>query len=219
MRATFRLTQHLPAMDHGPIEPSLSESSAASNPLDLLTAWLADARAAHVPMPNAMILATASADGTPSARTVLLASLDERGLVFHTDLHSPKAHDLSANPRAAAVFVWPGLQRQVRVVGRVVTASHQESLDYFNALELDIRLMIWACRQSAVIDSRADLEVSLAHARETFPDGNVPLPTHWGGLRLVPDNVEFFQGREHWLQDRLRYVRADRSWRIERLAP
>lgn len=198
---------------------SLSETELLPTPAAQLTRWLEEAGAARVPMPRAMVLATASADGAPSARTVLLDVLDERGLLFHTNLESPKAQDLRQNARAAAVFLWTAIQRQVRVAGHVEPATHQESVQYFEQLPTEIQLMVWACRQSDIIATRAELEALPAEARAMFPDGRVPLPAHWGGLRIVPDSVEFFQARENWLQDRLRYTRTSGGWRIERLVP
>ncbi|GAC1316820.1 MAG: pyridoxamine 5'-phosphate oxidase [Chloroflexota bacterium] len=197
----------------------LSETDLLPTPTEQLARWLDDATAAGVPLPRAMVLATASADGGPSARTVLLDILDERGLVFHTNLESPKLDDMRQNARAAVVFLWTAIQRQVRVVGRVEPASPQESLDYFESLPTEIRYMLWTCRQSDVIASRAELEILPEVARRTFPDGRVPLPAHWGGLRLIPTSFEFFQSRENWLQDRLRYSRKPDGWRIQRLVP
>lgn len=166
---------------------------------------------------NAMALATVDkARGVPSVRMVLLETLDKRGFVFQTNLESPKACELAGNPRAAATFFWPGLIRQVRVSGAVEELSRTEASRFFEAMPDPIQAMLRACRQSEVIADRPTLERDFAAA---LAQPERSLPDHWGGYRLVPEWIEFFQGREHWLQDRLRYRRTERGWRIERLVP
>jgi pyridoxamine 5'-phosphate oxidase len=167
-------------------------------------------------MPNAMALATSSLDGTPSVRMVLLDDVDERGFVFQTNLESPKAADLTAQPRAALAFFWPRLLRQVRVTGRVSTLTREEATAYYAREPSAIQAMLRACHQSQVIASRAELEDAYAAALQA-PGASIP--AHWGGYRLYVSTIEFWQGRQNWLQDRLRYTRAASAWRIERLVP
>jgi pyridoxamine 5'-phosphate oxidase len=182
--------------------------------------WFAEAQEAQVAEPNAMTLATASADGAPSARIVLLKAFDERGFVFFTDYRSRKGGELEANPRAALVFFWQELERQVRITGGVTLTSHEESERYFGSRPLGSRLGAWASHQSRVIPGRAVLEKDLSEVEQRFAEGSVPLPPYWGGYRLLPDTVEFWQGRENRLHDRIRYLReAGKEWRIERLSP
>ena len=169
-----------------------------------------------------MTLATASVGGTPSARIVLLKAFDERGFVFFTDYRSRKGAELEANPRAALVFWWHELERQVRITGTVTQTSREDSERYYRSRPLGSRLGAWASHQSRVIAGRAALETDLQEIERRFGDGEVPLPPHWGGYRVDPDVIEFWQGRESRLHDRIRYSRdggQGRGWRIERLSP
>jgi pyridoxamine 5'-phosphate oxidase len=198
----------------------LHKSDLNPNPIEQLEAWLADAQAAHIQEPRAMTLATATPEGIPSARMVLLRGLDERGLVFYTHYDSPKGRDLTANPRAAVVFYWDVLRRQVRVQGLISRVAQAESEAYFSTRPVGHRLSAWASPQSQPIPNRAVLEERLAEVTAHFAHGDVPLPPHWGGFRLTPDTFEFWQNGENRLHDRFRYTRSDNDqWRIERLAP
>ena len=181
--------------------------------------WLADALAAELLEPNAMVLATADPDARPSARTVLLKGVDERGFVLFTNLASRKAREARANPRAALVAAWLALQRQVTVTGAVEPVGPQEADAYFASRPRGSQLGALASPQSQVIPGREVLERARAELAERFEDGPVPRPESWGGLRVVPDSVEFWQGRPDRLHDRLRFRREGEGWVIERLAP
>ena len=188
------------------------------DPLAQFHAWFADARAA-LEQPDAVALATATPDGRPSVRMVLLKRADEQGFGFHTNLESRKGVELAANPRAALLFHWQPLGRQVRIEGAVEAAPAQESEEYFRTRPLPSRLAAWASPQSRPLADRAELERRYAEATARFDGDDVPLPPHWGGFRLVPDAYEFWQHGEHRLHDRLRYERAEAGWLRERLAP
>jgi pyridoxamine 5'-phosphate oxidase len=197
----------------------LSEADVDPDPVVQFGRWFDDARAADLVEPSAMTLATASADGVPSARMVLLRGVDQRGFVFYTNYESRKAAELAANPRAALVFWWGALQRQVRVEGPVQPTSQEESAAYFRTRPPASRLSAWASPQSRVIPDREVLDRRVAELAARHPDGDVPLPPFWGGYRLVPEVVELWQQRPNRLHDRLRYTRTPGGWRIERLAP
>ena len=199
---------------------SLREGDVAADPVTQFLAWFDDARSAQLRELNAMTLATATPDGVPSARIVLLKGVDERGFVFYTDYRSRKGSELAANPRAALVFHWMELERQVRVSGDVEQVSRAESERYFASRPFGSRIGAWTSHQSQVIAGREDLERRESELAARFADGDVPLPTHWGGYRVLPSDVEFWQGRPSRLHDRLRYVRSgEGGWRIERLSP
>ena len=191
----------------------------AADPHRMFSRWFDQAVEAGVPEPNAMTLATAAADGTPSARIVLLKGLDERGFVFFTDYRSRKASELEANPRAALVFRWQELERQVRVVGEVLRVSAEESAAYFRTRPVGSRIGAWASEQSRELVSRDELEARVREVQARYPDGEIPAPPHWGGFRIAPIEVEFWQGRENRLHDRLRYRRTGGEWKMERLWP
>ncbi|HEU4828713.1 MAG TPA: pyridoxamine 5'-phosphate oxidase [Gemmatimonadales bacterium] len=199
----------------------LDERDLAADPFAMFASWFAQAVETAVPEPNAMALATAAPNGTPSARIVLLKAVDQNGFVFFTDYRSRKATELSANPMAALVFYWHELERQVRVVGSVARIPGTESDAYYRTRPLGSRFGAWASEQSAVLSSRTELEERLASVEARHPDGDVPRPSHWGGFRVAPSEVEFWQGRESRLHDRLRYRRAgpDQPWIVERLSP
>jgi pyridoxamine 5'-phosphate oxidase len=198
----------------------LDEALADPDPLKQLQLWLADAAKAQLLEPTAMTLATASPDGRPSARIVLLKEIDQRGLVFYTDFRSRKGTELARNPEAALVFWWGELERQVRVSGRADPISDTESEAYYRSRPAGSRLSAWASHQSAVVKDRATLEMEWDAASRRYPDGNIPRPPYWGGYRLVPAEYEFWQGRPNRLHDRLRYRLTKGSrWTIDRLSP
>ena len=190
------------------------------DPIDQFGIWLADADRAGVPLPNAMALATADADGRPSVRHVLLRGLDDRGFVFNTNRESRKGRELDANPHAGLVFLWTQLDRQVCVDGRVARTTDEDDDAYFATRPREAQLGAWASRQSAPIDDRAALETRMAEATARFAGVGVPRPPYWGGYRVIPRSIEFWQGRRHRLHDRFRYEREDGgAWRIERRSP
>ena len=190
------------------------------DPLQQFGAWFAAALAADIRDVNAMTLATATPDGKPSARIVLLKGFDERGFAFFTNYDSAKGRELEANPHAALVFYWTQLERQIRISGAVERTSREDSAAYFHSRPPGSRLGAWVSRQSEVIDARQVLDTRLAEMTERFEGGDVPLPPHWGGYRVKPDQFEFWQGRPNRLHDRFRYSRqANGTWLIDRLAP
>lgn len=198
----------------------LDADSADPDPIRQFESWYREAHATPMREPTAMTLATASPDGRPSARIVLLKAADERGFVFFTNYESRKGGELEHNPWAALVFHWPDLVRQVRVEGRVAKVSAEESDAYFKTRPRGSQLGAWASEQSRAIKSRADLERRVQAIAATYEDREIPRPPHWGGLRLVPVAIEFWQGRLDRLHDRLLYSRADDGgWTRERLSP
>lgn len=198
---------------------ALAEADVDADPVVQFGRWFEQAEQAGLLEPHAMTLATATPDGRPSARMVLLRGFDERGFCFYTNYESRKGAELAANPRAALVFWWGELERQVRIEGTVERTSRAESEAYFASRPPGSRLSAAASPQSRVIEGRAALERRVAELAAVVPDGNVPLPGFWGGYRLAHEVVEFWQGRPNRLHDRLRYRRAGDGWRIERLAP
>ncbi len=197
---------------------SLDEHDVARNPLEQFERWFDEAVKAQVPMVNAMTLATVSATGQPSARIVLLKGVDHGGFVFFTNYKSRKGRELTANPEAALLFYWTDLEREVRIEGRVEKISAQESDEYFGNRPLGSRHAAIASPQSKVVPDRAALEALFADAEQRHGD-KTPRPAHWGGYRLQPTAIEFWQGRANRLHDRVLYTLKARGWKIERLAP
>jgi pyridoxamine 5'-phosphate oxidase len=189
--------------------------------LETFRAWLGDAVAAELPEPNAMVVATSTADAVPSVRYVLLKGYDERGFTFFTNLDSRKGRELRANPAVSLLFPWHPLQRQVRVDGRASLLDRDEVQAYFDSRPRPARVAAWASHQSAPLTDRAELESSFGEYDAQFADlDQIPAPEHWGGVRVAPESVEFWQGRPSRLHDRLQFVRAaDGAWSVRRLAP
>lgn len=199
---------------------SLDEHGADSDPFGQFEAWYRDARATSNPDPSAMTLATSTPEGAPSARVVLLKSFDQRGFVFFTNYHSRKGHELMHNPRAALLFHWPELVRQIRIEGITHRVSAEESDAYFRTRPRGSQIGALASDQSRPIENRKVLEERVSELSAELRDQEVPRPPHWGGYRLVPSALEFWQGRQDRLHDRIRYTRATGGeWRIERLSP
>jgi pyridoxamine 5'-phosphate oxidase len=217
----IRPVRHLEDMRGLYAAQTLDESDLAPDWLTQFERWLDEAIAAPLPEPNAMVLATADADCRPSARTVLLKVVDARGFVLYTNLESRKGREAAANPAASLVFPWAQLHRQVVVTGAIEPVADEEADAYFASRPHGSRLGALASPQSQVIPSRAVLDEGRAELERRYPEGaDVPRPPHWGGLRVVPDAVEFWQGRPDRLHDRLRYRREpDGTWVVERLAP
>ena len=197
----------------------LDEANVSLDPITEFARWFEEAVKAEVQEPNAMTLASVSPDGAPSARMVLLKGFDERGFTFFTDYRSQKGSDLEHNPRAALVFYWAELERQIRITGATVLVGREESEAYFRTRPRGSRISAWISHQSQVIASRKLLEERVPELEQRFPGDDVPLPPYWGGFRVVPAAVEFWQGRSSRLHDRIRYARDGEHWRIERLSP
>ena len=199
---------------------ALLETDLAADWTAQFAVWFADAAAFGLPEPNAMVVATADPSGRPSARTVLLKEYDARGFAFYTNYESRKGGELAANAYASLVFPWFPMQRQVLVGGPVERVTRAETEAYFASRPRGSQLGAWASPQSRVVPDRAAVEAGLTAAVERFGDGPVPAPPYWGGFRVLPETVEFWQGRSNRLHDRLRYRRTeDRGWIVERLAP
>lgn len=197
----------------------LRRSDLPANPLDLFERWLKQACDAKLADPTAMSVATVDEYGQPYQRIVLLKHYDEKGMVFYTNMGSRKAHHLENNPRISLLFPWHMLERQVIVLGRVEKLPALEVLKYFHSRPKDSQIGAWVSKQSSRISARGVLESKFLELKQKFQNGEVPLPSFWGGFRVVIDSVEFWQGGEHRLHDRFFYQRQDEGWQIDRLAP
>jgi pyridoxamine 5'-phosphate oxidase len=199
--------------------PALKKSDVDRNPIKQFATWYDEAAASGIAETDAMTLATATRDGRPSARIVLLKDFDDRGFVFFTNYESRKAKELAENPRACLVAYWLPVKRQVRIEGSVEQVSDEESEDYFQSRPVGSKIGAWASNQSGVVENREVLEQRYAALSERYGE-DVPRPPHWGGFRIRPEVIEFWQGRDNRLHDRLRYrLQADETWVIERLGP
>jgi pyridoxamine 5'-phosphate oxidase len=197
----------------------LLESDVLPDPIEQFARWFADATDAGVPEANAMTLATATLDGLPSARIVLLKGFDARGFTFFSNYNSRKGREIDANPRAALAIHWQPLERQVRIEGTVERVDREESEAYFLSRPLGAQIGAWVSQQSDVLTSREDLERRAEELQKRFANQPIPLPDFWGGYRVLPTSIEFWQGRASRLHDRLQYLRARTGWTLRRLSP
>jgi len=198
---------------------SLSEKDVKADPFAQFAQWWDEAVASEIDEVNAMTLSTVTFEGRPSSRIVLLKGFDEKGFVFFTNYESDKGQQLSAHPFASLVFFWKELERQVRVEGSVVKVSEQESDDYFHSRPQGSQLGAIASPQSRIIEGRSIIEKNLENLQEQYQGAVIPRPSHWGGYRVLPETIEFWQGRSSRLHDRIKYIKEANVWRIVRLAP
>lgn len=198
---------------------ALDRNTLRENPMEQFKFWFDQAQETRITEPNAMVLATVSENGQPWNRTVLLKKIDDRGFIFFTNYESRKARHLEKNARVSALFLWLGLERQIIINGVAEKISSAESLAYFISRPLGSRLGAWTSRQSSVIRSRSLLESKLYEMKKKFADGKVPLPSFWGGYRILPETYEFWQGRQNRLHDRFLYSLENGAWHVERLQP
>ena len=201
------------------IQATLDESTVPIEPFTLFETWFAQAVQTVVKDPNSMILATSSKDNIPNVRTVLLKIFDEKGFVFFTNYNSVKAKEIEENPHVALEFLWLDLERQIRVIGTCEKISTAESMAYFMKRSRGSQIGAWVSEQSSVISSRKMLQMQVKKMKEKFSKGSIPLPDFWGGYRVVPSQIEFWQGRANRLHDRILYTKVQENWKIERLAP
>lgn len=216
---TFRSTLRALFTTGKGVVRGLTDEEAGPDPFALFDRWYREAREAGLYLPESMALATATADGRPSVRQVLLKGFNERGFVFYTNYDSRKGEEIAENPRAALAVHWPILQRQVRINGGVEKTTEEESYAYFSSRPRGSQVGAWASDQSSVLGGREELERSFREAQERFAGGGIPLPPFWGGYRVIPETFEFWQGRANRLHDRLRFTRTDGAWTIDRLYP
>lgn len=215
------MTDHDPAAMRRQYRTTLlDEADLAATPMAQFAHWFKEAVTAGLHEPNAMVVATATPDGRPSTRTVLLKAYDERGFVFYTNYASRKARELAANPHISLLFPWHQIARQIIVTGTAAPVPREETEAYFRTRPHGSQLGAWASAQSTVITSRDELTLQYEELSSRYPEGTeVPVPTHWGGYRVTPETVELWQGHENRLHDRLRYVTEAGAWRVERLSP
>lgn len=204
---------------HEYLKGGLGIGDLAANPVSQFGNWFEQAKDTDIPDPNAMVLATVGPEGQPSQRTVLLKYYDQKGFVFFTNKESRKAHEMEENPRVNLHFVWLDLERQISIAGRVEAISAVESARYFMSRPRDSQIAAWVSNQSSRISSRSILMEKFQEMKRKFSQGDVPLPSFWGGYRVVPGTVEFWQGRANRLHDRFIYVREQEGWTVQRLAP
>lgn len=197
----------------------LSQETLNDDPLEQFKLWFEQARESEIKEPNAMVLSTVDPDGQPWTRTVLLKKIDDRGLIFFTNFESRKARHIDSNARVSLHFLWLGLERQISINGKAEKIPTAESLAYFVSRPLGSRLGAWTSQQSSVIKSRSLLEAKLEEMKRKFANGKIPLPSFWGGYRVVPESYEFWQGRQNRLHDRFLYNKVGENWGIERLQP
>lgn len=197
----------------------LDEQSVLVNPFEQFEKWFQEAISSEVKEPNAMVLASVDKDDQPFQRTVLLKTFNEDGFVFYTNYNSRKSVQLAHNPKCSLLFPWYSLERQVAITGTVEKISTKESLQYFLSRPRGSQLGAWVSQQSEVITSRSILEIKLAEMKQKFKEGKIPLPDHWGGYRVIPDSIEFWQGRASRLHDRIMYESEADGWTIKRLSP
>ena len=200
-------------------QAGLLESEIVANPFEQFKLWFEQAVAADILEPNAMTVATVTNEGKPSARIVLLKDFDDRGFVFYTNYNSQKGVELQNCPHAALVFLWGDLERQVRIEGKIEFVAESEATSYFHSRPASSQLGAWASEQSTVIADRSILEQKLQQLEAEYQDRQIPKPPHWGGVRVIPQKIEFWQGRPSRLHDRLRYQLVEGKWQIDRLAP
>lgn len=197
----------------------ISPLTARTDPLEMFGQWFREAREAGIFLPEAMTLATSTPDGRPSARMMLLKGFDQRGFAFYTNYESRKGSELDVNPRAAIILHWAVLERQIRIEGTVTKMTEEESAAYFRTRPRGSQIGAWASDQSRACESRGALEARFRDHEKKFADKDVPLPPYWGGFRLVPERIEFWQGRVNRLHDRLEYAREGNEWKMRRLYP
>lgn len=198
---------------------TLDEKSVPAEPFGLFETWFSQAVESQLKDPNTMLLATSSKENIPNIRAVLLKIFDEKGFVFFTNYNSMKAKEIEDNPHVALEFLWLDLERQVRILGRCEKITTAESLAYFMKRSRGSQIGAWVSEQSSVISSRNMLQMQIEKMKEKFAKGSVPLPDFWGGYRVIPTQMEFWQGRESRLHDRILYTKVEEGWKIERLAP
>lgn len=203
-----------------PKAAELSKESVPAAPIELFTQWHDEAITSDLfTNPGAMTLSTATAQGVPSSRIVLLKQFDAQGFVFFTNYNSRKAAELAENPVASLSIYWQHFERQIRIEGRVEKVSKAQSIAYFLSRPAESRIGAWASAQSSILEARDQLKLKFERMQEQFKDGNIPKPEGWGGYRLVPNCIEFWQGRDHRLHDRIRYRKEHSEWHIDRLSP